>query len=350
MVVSYKCPQCGAPMEFDPETGKLSCAYCGLITTIEALEADPQENVQFETVTEKPETVQNENGTFRVYRCPSCGAEMLTDSVTSATVCAFCGTPGLIQDQLTGEKRPTKIIPFALTRQQAVEEFRDWSKGVFLTPRNFTQASTLEKITGVYVPYWLHDYRTQIRLDAHCTRTNVVRHGDEETTYTQHFNVVRDMDVDYSRIPTDASEKMDDATMDLLEPYDYSDLKTFDMPYLSGYLAERFTYTAEEMEGRARNRARSFAEQTARGTISGYGSVSIVNQQINFRKTNEEYVLLPVWMLNYRFKDQNYLLAINGQTGKRVGTLPVDKGRANGVFIGLFAGLFVLLTLLGGLL
>ena len=122
------------------------------------------------------------------------------------------------------------------------------------------------------------------------------------------------------------------------------------MPYLSGFLSERYTYTADEMEGRARNRARQFAETTARGSISGYESTNIVNQQISFRKLNEEYVLLPVWMLNYRFQGEDHLLAINGQTGKRVGTLPVDKGRARSIFWGIGAAVFVGASLLMALL
>lgn len=348
MTVSYKCPTCGAALEFDPESGKVSCGHCGYQSTV----AEMSQNAEQEETFEKAEQVEKEGetGTFKVYRCPSCGAEMLTDDYTSATICGFCGTPGLMEDRLSGQLKPTFVLPFRLDKEAAIAQFKTWTKGNILTPRGFSSQSTLEKITGLYVPFWLYDYDANVQLNAHCTRVRVSRQGNTEYTYTDHFEVLRDINVEYDNIPTDASEKMEDGVMDLLEPFDFSELKQFEMPYLSGYLSERYTYTSDELQGRAKNRARNFAIQSARNTIQGYTGVSVVNQQLRIRELREDYVLLPVWMLNYRYQNKNYQLAINGQTGKQVGTLPVSGGRAAGLFGAVTAAAFVLLTLIGGLM
>ena len=348
MTVTYTCPSCGSSMEFDPESGKLSCDHCGYETTIEEMTKNPKEEESFER-SEKAEK-EGETGTFKVYRCPSCGAEMLTDEYTSATVCSFCGTPGMMEDRLTGQLKPSYVLPFKITRENAVERFRSWTRGNILTPKGFSAESTMEKITGIYVPFWLYDYDTNVHLDAHCTKVRVTRRGDTEYTYTDHFNVTRDLNVDYSKIPADASRKMDDKVMDLLEPFDFKELKSFEMPYLSGYLSERYNFDSEELQGRAKNRARNFAISAARNTISGYTMVNVLNQKLHIRELDESYVLLPVWMMNYRYKGTNYQFAINGQTGKQVGTLPISKGRAAALFGAVSGVVFLFMILAGGLL
>ena len=348
MTVSYKCPSCGAAMEFDPETGKLDCGHCGYETTVEEMTKNPQQEESFEEAEDAKE--EGETGTFKVYRCPSCGAEMLTDEYTSAAICGFCGMPGLMEDRLSGQLKPTFVLPFKITREDAVDRFRAWTRGNILTPRGFSSSSTLEKITGIYVPFWLYDYNTNVHLDAHCTRIRTSRSGDYEYTYTDHFDVSRDLNVEYDKIPADASEKMNDKIMDLMEPFDFTQLKQFEMPYLSGFMSERYNFGSDELQGRAKNRARNFALQTARNTISGYSSVNVINQRLHIRELKENYVLLPVWMLNYRYKGTNYQFAINGQTGKQVGTLPVSGGRAASLFGAVSAAAFVLLTIIGGLI
>ena len=200
-----------------------------------------------------------------------------------------------MEDRLSGQLKPTFVLPFKITREDAVDRFRAWTRGNILTPRGFSSSSTLEKITGIYVPFWLYDYNTNVHLDAHCTRIRTSRSGDYEYTYTDHFDVSRDLNVEYDKIPADASEKMNDK-------------------------------------------------------ISGYSSVNVINQRLHIRELKENYVLLPVWMLNYRYKGTNYQFAINGQTGKQVGTLPVSGGRAASLFGAVSAAAFVLLTIIGGLI
>ncbi len=367
MVVTYKCPGCGAPMVFDPESQKLSCDHCQMEMTVKEYEdkygapstreeTEEEKNLHkaagpVETEEEGSHVSMEDGPTMDVkkYHCSSCGAEVITDDTTAAAICSFCGSPALIEERMDGAKRPVEVLPFRITREQAVEKFKAWTKKGLFTPKSFTSQSTIDKITGIYVPYWLVDYDANVKLRAHCTRTRTTRSGDTEYIYTDHFNVTRDVDARYERLPLDASAKMDDSTMDLLEPFNYQELKPFEMPYLSGYLAEVYSYTDKDMEGRGKHRIREYALKAARNTITGYSGVSVTEQKLRIDETKAEYVMLPVWMLNYRYNGKDYSFTLNGQSGKLVGVLPICRGKIAGWMAGMTAGIFALLTVLGGL-
>lgn len=368
MVVTYKCPGCGAPMMFSPESQKLHCDHCQTELTVKEYEekygapSTREETEEEKNFHEAHETVETEEEGIRAsrqdgptmdvkkYHCSSCGAEVITDDTTVAAICSFCGSPALIEERAEGAKQPAQVLPFRITRAQAVEKFKSWTKKGLFTPKGFTSQSTIDKITGIYVPFWLVDYDANVKLRAHCTRTRTTRRGDTEYIYTDHFDVWRDVDASYARLPMDASEKMDDTTMDLLEPFNYQELKPFEMPYLSGYLAEAYSLTDKDMEGRGKHRVREYALKAARNTITGYSGVNVTSQQLRIDETKAEYVMLPVWMLNYRYQGKDYQFVLNGQSGKLVGTLPLSKGKIAGWLAGLTAGIFVALTVMGGLL
>ena len=260
MPVIYKCPNCGAAMEFDSDTQKLGCKRCGTQIDVETYEKDSAASG------EQREKVPN----MKIYNCQSCGAQLVADEYTSATFCSYCGNPTLVEDRLQGEFKPQLIIPFKINKEQAVDIYRKWLKKGPLTPKELSTSSTIEKISGVYVPFWLYSYNARTQMNAHANKVRTTRRGDTEYTYTDHFDVYRDVHAEFDRIPADASEKMPDRQMDMLEPYDYSDIEGFAMPYLSGYLSERYNYTSDEIESRVKERADDYITEIARGTIQGY--------------------------------------------------------------------------------
>ncbi len=368
MVITYKCPGCGAAMEYDAATGKLVCAHCGTQMTVEEHErwekqtgttqgtsaGTDEDEGEFDeaplgddTYTRAEHTADDDRTIhMRVYHCPSCGAELMTDENTAATICSFCGNPGLIADRMSGVRQPKSLIPFTLTKDEAKERLRSWAGKNRLAPRDFSHESTLEKVTGIYVPYWLYDYHVNVSLWARATRTRMMRRGDIEYVYTDHFHVYRSMDIDFDRVPADASYRMDDDVMESLEPYDYEGLKEFDMAYLAGYQAEKFNADSTAFQDRAKERVREAAVGVTRSSIEGYATVNVVDEQVDFSEREVDYVMLPVWVLNYRYRGQNYIYTLNGQTGKMNGRLPVSTGRVAAHLAVFTAAAFVILSLL----
>jgi DNA-directed RNA polymerase subunit RPC12/RpoP len=340
MPVTYKCPSCGAAMEFDSTSQSLKCGGCG--TTISVEEYERQYGEQYKN------KEQHTDANMKVYHCQSCGAELVADEYTSATICSFCGNPSLVEDRLNGSFEPKSVIPFKIDREQAKQIYRGWVKKGPLTPKSLSTSSTIEKISGVYVPFWLYDFDARSQMEAKAEKVRTERHGDTEYIYTDHFHVYRDVAAQFEKIPADASEKMADDTMDKLEPFKYEELVPFSMPYLSGYLSERYNYTDEDMKSRVGKRVDKYITDITRGTINGYSSVSVMKNDISKNNKHNEYVLLPVWMLNYRYQGKDFQFVLNGQTGKIVADRPVSKGKAVAYAVLVFL-IMMIITTLGGL-
>ncbi|NLZ80345.1 MAG: hypothetical protein GX913_00850 [Clostridiales bacterium] len=246
-----------------------------------------------------------------------------------------------------GEKTPALLIPFKINKEQAVEIYRSWCKKGVLTPTEFLEQSTIEKITGMYVPFWMYDYGTNALIHAHATRVRRNRKGNTEYIHTDHFNVYRNVSANYAKVPADASAKMPDDVMDKLEPFNYLELKEFEMPYLSGFFAEKYNFTSDELASRIEKRIRDYIKSEARGTIQGYASTSITSEKLSLRRKHAKYVLFPAWILNYRYKGKQYLFAINGQTGKMIGDSPISVSKGFGWFGGITTVVFLLLFIIG---
>lgn len=355
MIVNYKCPGCGASMVYDEGTDSMVCPYCDQKVPVADIDqGNTSESSQNEQkapkIKAKSDARDDAGNGEHAYHCPNCGAQIVTDKDTSATFCGFCGSPTLIEERLRGEWKPELLIPFAINKEQARNSFQEWTRKGILTPREFSSKTTLDKITGIYVPYWLFDYDSTINMSAAATKVRTTRTGDTEYTYTDHYAVVRNGDATFEKIPADASVNMPDEIMECLEPYDYGKMVSFDMPYLSGFQAEKYSQTAKDMSPRVKERLAKTMEETARGTISGYSSVSVTQKDIWMKEIRNTYAVLPVWMLNYNYRGKSYTLYMNGQNGQRVGKLPVSPLRALVLYLIASVIIFLIAWIIGGLI
>lgn len=208
MPTTYKCPSCGAAMEFDSDTQKMKCPQCQRIMDVSEFDMDAadgnyDENTGFAGEGYEKESYDGEatGGTMnmKTYHCTSCGAELLADEYTSAVICSFCGNPSLVEDRLTGAYKPKRIIPFKINRDAAVDAYKKWVHKGPLTPAALKSQSTIEKISGLYVPFWLYDYKAEDRMIADAEKIRTIRRGNTEYTYHDHFYVYRDVEADFKR-------------------------------------------------------------------------------------------------------------------------------------------------------
>lgn len=383
-VTNYQCPACTGPLHYSAKSGKLECDYCGSsfdVAEIEALYArkeaeaaaakqEAEAAAAKQAADAKAEAAQAakdeaaeaaaasggwdtsdlsrdwgaEADGLRVYSCPSCGAELICDQSTAATACPYCGNPAIVPGQFSGALRPDYILPFRLSKDNAVQALRAHYKGKPFLPRSFTSANHIEQIQGVYVPFWLFDGGAEGAASYRASNTNVYETGDYEITETRHYHVVRAGSLAFEKIPVDASSKMPDDHMDSIEPFDYTQLRPFSTAYLPGYLADKYDVTIDDSRDRADTRCRETLAQALRDTVTGYGACVTEREDIALRRGKVHYALLPVWMLSTKWHGQDFLFAMNGQTGKLVGDLPTDRGRFWGMFAAIAAPLTVALT------
>ena len=352
-VTNYQCPSCTGPLHFDGKSGKLECEYCGTaydVAEIEALYAEKEEKAnaaaEKEAARSSAENSWDAEGDMRTYTCPSCGAELICDSSTAATSCPYCGNPSVVPGQFDGTQRPDYVIPFKMTKDEAVAALKKHYKGKVFLPKAFSEHNHIEQIQGVYVPFWLFDGDADADMTFHATRSFTRTEGDYRVTTTEHFQVRRAGNVAFSRIPTDASSKMPDDHMDSIEPFDYDELKPFSTAYMPGYLADKYDVSEEECAPRAEERCRNSAREAMRNSVSGYASVIQETEYIDLHRQPAQYAMLPVWLLSTKWNGKNFLFAMNGQTGKMAGDLPVSWGKFWACFAAIAAPLATILALI----
>lgn len=327
-VLDHKCPACRAKLPFNPITQKWDCEYCGSSYTLKELEEfeNKEKDIQNSVKKEENEENQDESVTgMDLYECPNCGAQIIADENTTATFCVYCGSTSFIKNKLKGEFKPISIIPFKNTKKQAIETFKRYRKGKLFSPKDFCDEKNIEKISGVYVPFWIYDCYSDGSITANATKTRSWRSGDYVYTKTDVYSVDRTGNMRFERVPVDGSTRFDDDTMDSIEPFDYKGLKDFNMSYLSGFLSEKYDVNKDSALDRAKFRINASSINELKSTIRGFDSVSVTNSNINVTPENVDYVLLPVWMLTIKYNEKDYLFAMNGQTGKMVGNIPIDK-------------------------
>ena len=320
MSVSVKCSNCGADVVFDADKQQMYCEHCGTLVKPEELKQDltPEDNPQWHA-----EKKDWEDGASQ-YTCGNCGAAVVTDRDTSATFCAFCGSPTIIPERLVDAYRPSVLIPFQYGREEALKSFFAWCRKGRLTPRDFVSEKNVEKLTGLYLPFWLFDIDVDMRFAATGVKVDRVTIGNTITTTTSYFDIVRNRKMAWDRIPLDGATRVDDALMEILEPFSYERLVDFDMKYLSGFYAEKYDLKEEDLYQRLKDRVAQYAREEFDGSVTEYSRVTDVVDKSVYYTPKNAYALLPVWMMNYTYRGKLYTFAMNGQTGKVAGEPPVS--------------------------
>jgi len=336
-VTNYQCPNCTGPLRFSGESGQLDCDHCGSkfdVSVIEQLYADKEQAAasaatepQWDYSAAGEAWSQEEASHLRAYSCPSCAAGIICDDTTAATSCPYCGNPTVVPGQLTGQLKPDFVLPFRLDKNAAMEALKKYYKGKKFLPKDFANANHIEEIKGVYVPFWLFDGQSEASMRFRGEKTRTYKKGDYQITETDHYRVTRDGTVAFEKVPVDGSSKMPDAHMDSIEPFGYGDLRPFSTAYLPGYLADKFDEDAQTCIKRANARIIESTERAFASTTSGYTRLTREYSHINLLKGDVHYAFMPVWMLSTKWKENTFLFAMNGQTGKLIGDLPVDRGR-----------------------
>ncbi len=315
----FKCQNCGGNVLYNPEKGSMHCPHCDSVESQQKMEGSSQMS------------------------CANCGAPLETERFTSASKCAHCGNYIIFDEKVQGMYRPNLILPFKVGKQQAKDILKKEFKKKAFTPSGFLKDAALEKMEGSYVPFWLYDYQANYVFDGGATKIRTWRSGNKEYTETSYYHVYRDMDIDFNKIPVDASDAMDDSVMDLMEPYHYNVLENFDEKYMSGFLSEVFNQPADALEPRARDKAAKDSEGLMSESLSGYSSLKPHRKNLTINRSGLYYALFPVWVYTYTYQNQKFPFYINGQTGKVVGKTPLSKKKMLGYAATVFGLAFAMI-------
>ena len=338
----YKCPNCGGKLEFDSSTQKMLCPFCDTTIDVEALKSFDEklnrENTQGQANFQSSGEYINEDN-MSVYVCQSCGGEIIADNNAASTHCPYCDNPIIFTGKLSGELKPDFVIPFKLSKEDAKRELNKHVSGKPLLPKVFKDQNHIDEIKAVYVPFWLYnaDISGDVTFDG--TRIRTWSDGKYAYTETSHFAIEREGSLSFERVPADGSSKIADDLMESIEPFDFSQAVPFQTAYLSGYLADKYDVPAEQNSPHIQQRMEESFSNALKGTVTNFSGMTEIDKHVFFNNASVKYALYPVYILNTTWNGKKFVFAMNGQTGRFVGDLPIDKGKASAYTVALTAGL-----------
>jgi len=347
--MSLKCPNCGGQVAYDPQLRKVVCDFCrwetaeGDFSELEGRqeydkEKDKEDAVPIimrRKITEQAPVVlrdadkSEEFMETNIYHCKTCGAEMMLSGTEASTFCSFCGASTIVFERVSKEARPKWIIPFKLTREQALNSIQAHFARRDYIPSKIREL-TVDKVHGIYMPYWLFD--TYIRRSMTVEATT----HDDGT-----FRYVRDASCHFKKMTMDASMRLNNEMSRRLEPFDTDELVDFDVAYLSGYYADRYDVPMEALKTKNVQRCRDYLDDAIldscsrvnKRTIGTLSNYTIKNVHEDYEIENVDYGLLPAYFVNLKYDTGRELVIVNGQTGKVVANLPFEKKQITKKFL-----------------
>ena len=327
----FPCDTCGADLRFDPLQGRMVCAHCG---HIESLDQGPWaaakiRELDFNTAL-KGDLPAPEMEETRVSSCPNCAAEVAFDPNVHAKECPFCATPVVTDTGTHRHIKPRAVLPFALDERTAHDAMNDWLGSLWFAPNGLQDyARKGRKMDGIYVPYWTYDANTASRYS-----------GERGTVYYQTRQVIRDGKPTTVRVAKVrwraargqvarffddvlvlASKSLPKRFTDGLAPWDLAALEPYTPEYLAGFRAEGYAVTLEQ----GFIEARAIMDATIRRDIKfdiGGDRQRIHQVDTEIRNVTFKHILLPVWLAAYKYRGETYRFVVNGRTGKVQGERP----------------------------
>jgi DNA-directed RNA polymerase subunit RPC12/RpoP len=331
------CKNCATPLLFDPTKQKVVCPACGGAwdaEEVESTEKKYQEGKEAISAAEiygvDPSTAQEYFDCY-IYTCGSCGGEISINGTEASTRCIYCGSSSVVFNRISKEKAPEFIIPFSISKEQAVNLVKNRFKhGVFI-PKEVKNFSPSE-VRGIYVPYWIANaYHVEAAVFS-----GEVKSGKH--TVTKYWERSGKMSID--NLPVDGSQMLSDESSQRLEPYDFSGLKLFDEDYLLGFYSNVSDISNADLQEVVTLRAREAFNEKAAKTFHASNKKVQMERSSTLIDRDVRYAMLPVWFVCYEFEGKHNTIMVNGQTGKVVCGIPWNKK----LFTGCVAGLSVLFT------
>lgn len=336
----FKCPGCGANIDFEPGLQQMKCPYCDtLVSAEDEIKVNSAENKT--DYTDEEDTID-----LTLYTCPQCGGELLSEATTAVTFCSYCGSSTPLTGRLSKERRPYYIVPFKNTKEQCVEIYKNLLKKSYFVPEKLKENAYADKLRGIYMPYWIYHVGSSQHLKSTAKRSQV--NGDVVTTI--YYDVEGTLDLRYDGVTFDGSSSFYDYISSNIMPYEREGMVPFNINYLSGFYADTADIKAETYDSDAKKAVSEHISGTLWSKMfAGYEPINekdeekLINED-DMSIENRKLALFPVWFVANRYGDRVCYAAVNGQTGKISAQLPVDKAKYVGTSLLISAVIFVFLT------
>lgn len=359
---SFKCPSCGGVMVFDPQGQSLKCEYCKNVISLDNNKQDPTA-YGFDNDSGLEPQVWGERS--HSVKCKNCGAQTVFDAYIVADKCPFCGNSNIQEEVISTGIMPESIIPFKISAETAIGQYKKWLKGKWLAPSKLKKGVKNESVqlTGMYVPCWSFDantssfytamageyyYVTVYRTEVRNGKSEQVAHQERRTRW---YPVSGQYYEDFRNYIVDSSVHIDDNMMAHIQPYNMEELTPYRSEFLSGFKAERYSVDLKTGWETAKDR---LSDLIVRGIEAQINADEVSDLRFKTAYNNKKYkhILLPLWFSSFKFKDKTYGYMINGQTGRVDGKSPLSPWKVTALVAGIIAliglGYFLINMYTGG--
>lgn len=341
-----KCPRCGGVMDFDPATGGLKCPYCDYVQVIQKEDEQPETAQELDFSQVENTANCNWGAEKKTVICKACGAESVYDALEISAVCPFCGSNQVMEAADKQTMAPGGVIPFKITDRQASELFKSWIKKKWFCPKMAKESAKAKHFKGVYLPYWTFDANTTSEYRAEYGKERRVKRGDKTETVVDWYPTRGTYRESFDDELVCATTNQNQSMLAGLEPYNTADNKSYKPEYVAGFAAERYAVGVKDGWEMAQNSIRRKLDSHISDVIEVENRADRVrNLQFvtKYRNITYKYLLLPVWISSYKYKDKVYKFMINGQTGKVSGKIPISIPKVILTIVGVLAiiGIFM---------
>ncbi len=323
-----KCPRCGGVMDYNPAAGKLKCPYCDYEEEIQVKEDAPKRAQELDFSQAEKTADCNWGMKTKTVICESCGAETVYDDLQTAAVCPFCGSNHVMEANNVNTMAPGGVVPFQITDKQASGLFKGWLKRKWFCPKLAKEGAKPDKFKGIYLPYWTFDTESTCRYRAQYGITHTTKDKDGNTrSHTNWYPASGFYQEFFNDELVFASSRHDPELLRGLEPFDTENNKAYKPEYIAGFVAERYSLGLSGAWSQAKTSILGQLEQSIRDKVQlehHADKVRNVQMDTDFSNVTYKYLLLPVWMSSYKYKEKIYHFMVNGQTGKVAGKTPVS--------------------------
>ena len=276
-------------------------------------------------------------------RCPRCNAVL--NYVDNKFKCEYCRTE-FDNDYFTDNKAVDYIIPFKITKDDAIKIYKKNIKSSLLTPSIFTNKKNIEKIEGIYVPCYIYDLDCTGVVEFECEKISFWKSSGIKYKKTDIYKAIRSANMCIKNMPIISTLHLQDSIFNNIEPYNYNELVVYDNCYLESYKLYPSNKTKDELLDSIQIKAKDSFVSEIKKDIKDYDSIKQIDNSINLYNSNRKYTLLPIWLLKIDYNNKEKIYIINGQTGTFSGNIPINKKRCILIWIIVFVIIFIILLLL----
>ena len=335
----YKCPTCGAGLVFDPTTQKLQCLSCRNQYNPEEIE-----KLRLDQASEV-ENKQSQSNEYEAvsYKCSHCGAELITTDETITTFCSFCRTGTMVDKKFVRKRKPDFIIPFSISKKECEDIYIDKIKNSIFAPKSMIEEQEVKKIRGIYMPYWIYNYKENETNSAKGSRYS---HRSGDYKYYDDFSLTTDVDAECNGIIHDATSNFSDRLSESIAPFSVKEKKEFIPSYLSGFYADNEDVDPGVYIEESNNIASEYISKNL-GKDKVYHKYK-AKPEVTMENMEPQLALFPVYFLatKNRREDRISYAVINGQTGNIAADIPIDMGKFILYSLVLAVPIFIILNIL----